>query len=196
MLRSSAAPMATDHNTITVNEPNFLVRGYVAKGNNKGSDRLFSLPTSMHMPEILDLLACSFRYNDDDWDMKTAELLFPITVCGRRYWSSTDMDSLGYSDERITLGDLDAAVGSSGLAIRVEFWAFNGEDGNVPEHKATYEMNLIGRSNANDGDKGKIACLSVTNLVEDDPKKVNLAEEVQHLADYLGKERVLACQRN
>ncbi|MCJ1387267.1 hypothetical protein MMC18_000107 [Xylographa bjoerkii] len=187
---SSSAPMATDYDTIMVDDSNYLVHVCVTAGNHKGWERLFSLPMDTDMIEIHSLLGNSFHRNVFEWRMKSDELLLPITVCGHRHWSSTDMGSMGSGDGTITLGDLAAVVGPSDFAIRAELWIRKQEAEGV-EHKAVHELDFIGRANA-DG-KGQILCLSATNLDGDDPKKLNLESERRVLADCLGKDRVQAC---
>ncbi|MCJ1402316.1 hypothetical protein MMC11_005536 [Xylographa trunciseda] len=187
--------MATNHNVVKPNNSNHLVLVNVIEGYQKGWNRLFSLPRDMNMSELVDLLAHSIHRTANVWGMKSAKLRSTIILGGRRYWSSTEIHPTSLDNAKMILGDLDAAAGPSGFGLRVEMWCDmigGGEDGDYLIHEAAHDLKFIGRANPSDETNGKIVCLSVTNLAENDPIKADIAHEQRRLASCFRKERVLA----
>ncbi|MCJ1382669.1 hypothetical protein MMC17_005782 [Xylographa soralifera] len=164
----------------------------------------------MNTPDILNLLRHSFHRNVTSWEVDKAELRLPIAICGRRFWSLTEMDTGqagGYDSRRTTLADLNTAASCSGFAIRVETSIHigakagvvveeeedddddeeNEEDIDYVEQKATHDLDFVGGAHTEDINKGMIVVLSAKSPSGAEP---DLEAEHRYLATYLEDQRV------
>ncbi|MCJ1382670.1 hypothetical protein MMC17_005783 [Xylographa soralifera] len=153
-------PNGTEANRVAPNDTAYLCLMTVTHGYRKGWNRLYSLPRSLPIEDLDNMLVQLFLPPGVDWDIQSVKLLVPVILHGLECCSVTEILPLYYNNE-VTLESLDALSGPSDLHIVIDVHITGGKVTNM----ATWDLTFTAEITA--AEKGKIACLSGVNLDEE-----------------------------